>query len=58
MLSQNKKEEVVGWMRVKKKEKAVSILIIAWCYSVLTLLDYMEGLNTVTLQPPEKFILL
>jgi hypothetical protein len=42
ILAQNKREKKrVGRMRVKKKDKAVSESVIAWHYSVLTLLDCM-----------------
>jgi hypothetical protein len=61
MLPQNKREKKrVGRMRVKKK-KAGSMSVIAWCYSVLTLYNITwvrEGLNTVTVQLPGKFVLL
>jgi hypothetical protein len=42
MLPQNKREKKrVGRMRVKKA-KVVSASVIAWHYSVLILLDYMD----------------
>jgi hypothetical protein len=36
-----REEEEVGWMRVKKKEVAVSLSIIAWRCSVSMLLDHV-----------------
>jgi hypothetical protein len=51
----------MGRMRVKKEDKAVSESVIAWHYSVLTLLSSSAWVrdvsNTVTLQQPGKLIL-
>jgi hypothetical protein len=44
-----------------KKDNAVSVSVIVWHYSVLTLLQttwVREGSNTVTIQLPGKFVLL
>jgi hypothetical protein len=41
LLQKERVKKRIGRMRVKKKDKAVSVSVIAWCYNVLTLLDYM-----------------
>jgi hypothetical protein len=39
----------------KKKEKVMSALFMAWCYSVLPLCLTMEDFNIVTPKLPRKF---
>jgi hypothetical protein len=60
MLPRNKREKKrVGRMRVKE-DKVLSASVIAWRYTVLTLLDYVgqREANTVMLKLPGKFVLL